>query len=447
MTTDVPFRAVAIALLCCTATLCGPLAGPTSATQQTSAAEMRADGCVSPRGQLPVTRGVSVPAGNATVNATVQRVNASTIRFTYSDIEPTDRGFAPRFSTSLGNAGVRVVAASGFSIDRGGTATLLTWDGATQRPTVTVRTTATRGGGMEYDEATIQPTWALLPLPGHSRIVNVSLTDDQPGVVGTQLILLGAHTVHRRARGCHEVVLYVPAAVTPAEPPAAILDSLLTADRHLDIGWRYDTVRVFAVGDPMRPGGRAYAHEAWVHAESRFQPRNHAGVRYPPEPPRANVWLHEYLHTRQRWAGDGRIAANASWLTEALPSYYMITETERQGRLWAVNETRQWRYFNRSFQLSNTRPLTTRTGPRAREVAYTKGAYVLAALDARIRHQTYGRKSLVDVFRRLNDQQRITHRSFRRAVVAVGGASMGPWVDRYVAGSELPNAPPPPPEV
>jgi predicted metalloprotease with PDZ domain len=75
---------------------------------------------------------------------------------------------------------------------------------------------------------------------------------------------------------------------------------------------------------------------------------------------------------------------------------------------------------------------------------YTRGAYIIAALDAEIQSQTGGEKSFDDLFKRLNEQEKITHTSFKRAVVEVGGDGMEPRIDRYVDGNETPPAPDPP---
>lgn len=345
--------------------------------------------------------------------------------------------------------GIRIQSSDGFRIDQDEYGATLVWNSSVAKPSVTFRTVQRPDTGV-FDSAgaAIQPEWALFPIPPHGYPTNVSIAKGQAGVVGDQLLLLGSHDVYERKSGCHDIRLFVPDAVETAEPPSEIISSLKATGQHLDIGWRYDTVRVFAVGDPIRLGGRAFTHEVWVHAGSRFDSPPPRRLRYPPKFDPPNVWAHEYVHTRQRWLAAADVSPDARWLTEAIPSYYMLSETERQGLMDAYNESRYWFWLNESLRLGDRRINLTKPDTYRRiQDDYTRGAYVLAALDAEIRDRTGGRKSLKDVFRRLNHQPEVNHSAFRAAVVEVGGKEMGPWVDRYVSGTEVPPAPTPPPEV
>jgi len=101
----------------------------------------------------------------------------------------------------------------------------------------------------------------------------------------------------------------------------------------------------------------------------------------------------------------------------------------------ACNETAYWTRLNKSLTFGeNSMELTERESYQSRSGDYTYGASVLAALDAKLREETNGERSLEDVLSQLNQQEQVTHASFRDTVVDVGGQQMGPWVDRYVAG-------------
>ncbi len=402
-----------------------------------------ADTCRTPTQDTLFSRGVNVPASEAAVNATVARINDTAVRFTYHDLDADEDGFGPGLPTWLYELGIRVKSAEGFQVDRTEFGAALVWNASVATPSVTFTTsTQPRSGSFDEAGAAIQPEWAFLPLPQHSRPTNVSLASGQPGVVGDQVLLLGEYTMYHRSVGCHDIELYIPDALDTVESPTAIADSLEATARNLNVGWRYDTVRVFGVGAPVRLGGRAFTHEVWVHVNSTFKPKPSRGIRYPPQLVPANVWVHEYVHTRERWAWNSSVSSDAQWLTEAMASYYMIAETERQGRMLAYNETLYWMQLNESLRFGDNRMnLTNRSTYQREQGAYTRGAFVLAALDAEIRSQTGGKKSLEDVFRRLNQQEEVTHSSFRRAVVAVGGEEMGPWVSRYVVGTAVPPAP------
>jgi predicted metalloprotease with PDZ domain len=125
----------------------------------------------------------------------------------------------------------------------------------------------------------------------------------------------------------------------------------------------------------------------------------------------------------------------------------MVSETERQDRMLALNETRYWLRLNRSLHFGTNRMnLTQPDTYRDQQGSYTRGAFILAALDQKLRSATHGEKSVEDVFHRLNQQDQVTHSSFRQTVVAVGGDDLGPWVDRYVSGTAVPPAPETPAE-
>ena len=285
--------------------------------------------CRSPSQDIPFSRAVSVPASDAAVNATVKRVNESAVRITYHDLESDERNFGPSLPTWVYELGIRVASADGFDVQRSQIATTLVWNSSVRTPSVTFITERQPNSEFEDIGAAIQSEWAFLPVPPHTHPTNVSVAAGQPGFVGEQVLLLGDYELYSRQVGCHEIQLYVPTALDTAEPPSAIVESMEAAARELRVGWRYETVRIFGVGSPIRVGGRAFTHEAWVHVNSTFRPRQTSGVWYPPQPTLANAWLHEYAHTRQRWVTNASVSSNAQWLTEAVPTYYMISETER----------------------------------------------------------------------------------------------------------------------
>lgn len=412
--------------------------GPVKATPQNPGTA-----CRNPVDDIPIGHGYSVPKSAADVNATVTRVNASTVRITYRDLGSDVRDFGPSIPTWLYEFGVRVRSAEGFRIHRSANSASMVWNSSVATPSVTVTTVDRRSpGGFDEAGASIQSLWGFLPILDHSHPTNISLASGQPGFVGDQVLLLGNYTVYRRSVGCHDIELYLPNALNTSESPTAIADSLRAAARNLNVGWRYETVRVFGVGRPIREGGRAFTHEVWVNVNSPFEPSRPKGLAYPPRLIPSNVWIHEYVHTRERWVSNSSVSIEASWLTEGIASYYMISETERQGRMQAYDEMLYWQRLNESLLGGPQRMnLTNRSTYQDVQGDYTRGAYVLAALDNEIRTRTGGRRSLEDVFYRLNQQEEVNQSSFRHAVVEVSGEDMGPWVDRYVAGTAVPPAP------
>ncbi len=401
--------------------------------------------CRSPAVDRPDGIGHTVPAANASVNVTVRRVGPEAVRYEYGDLDDAGPEFRPSVPPWLRDIGVRVHSARGFAVYRSPNGTRLVWNESVPDPRVTLVTTPSAGSG-DIDGAgvTITPEWAILPLLRHSAPTNVSLAADQEGVVGDRVLLLGEHRTVRREAECQEIRLHVPTAVETAEPPAAVAESLADASRDLDVGWRYRTVNVFGVGDPLT-GTRTVTHEAWVNARSAFDADVVPEIGYPPPPPRANDWLHAALHTRQRWHANGSIGAGAAWVAEAMPAYYQVTETARQGRRSVCGVEVTWRRLNRSLHRGpgsvNLTSPATYEGSRAQ---YTKGAYVLAALDHELRLRTVGLRSLEDVVARLNDRENLTAAAVETAVVATGGSGMRAWLDRYVSGTAIPPEPAPP---
>lgn len=420
-------------------------AGPGSVVG--GAAAQSESSCRAVEQDIPIGRAVNAPASEADVNVTVQQVSATGIRFTYHDLDEEERGSGPFLPTWMYELGVRVESVNGFEVRRTAVSTDLLWDGSVDTPSVTFTASPEyNSGGFDRAGAAVQPGWAFLPIPDHGLATNVTMADGEAGVVGDQVLLVGEHETYRRSDGCHDIELYIPSALETAEPPEEIADSLVETARSLEVGHRYDTVRVFGVGSPVRTGGRAFTHEVWVHVNSSFKPKQPNGIRFPPRPVVANAWVHEYTHTRQRWVTNGSTAANASWLTEAFATYYMVEETERQGRMLAYNETNYWWQLNQTLYDRQGVRLTDRSTWVSSQTPYVQGAYVLATLDEKIRAETSGERSLEDVFQRLNGQERVTAASFSQAVIAVGGEEMRPWLNQYVAGGEIPDAPPVPAE-
>lgn len=204
---------------------------------------------------------------------------------------------------------------------------------------------------------------------------------------------------------------------TQLEPSEDALASALgdAADR-LEVGDRGDEVLLFALGGPVRRGGESFPvhDEYWVNANSNLDDPN-------------NVWLHEYVHTRQ----DFVLADDMRWFREASAEYYAARLAYEQGRI------------DRSAMqthLDGDARRATLTAPASWDdphVPYTKGARVLALVDRKIKLSTDGERSLEDVFRRLNAHEgAVTYDDFTDAVAVVAGHRMDGWLDRYVDGSE-----------
>lgn len=240
------------------------------------------------------------------------------------------------------------------------------------------------------------------------------LTDTQRGVYGDRYALVGDRTeINHQANG-QQFRIAAPAGTAFGADIEDVQSSLTAASRQLQVGDRDSDVLLFALPDPARRGGESVParDEAWLNAGSAVNDPN-------------NVWVHEYVHTRQSF----QLESDMRWFREASAEYFAARLTYEQGRI-----TRQ-ELFEHFGGESHGQRLTTPSEWANRRVPYTKGPRVLAVLDRNIRQSTNGQQSLEDVFRRMNHHDGpVSYADFRDMVAAVAGHRMDAWLDRYVAG-------------
>ncbi|AQL41372.1 hypothetical protein BV210_00975 [Halorientalis sp. IM1011] len=363
--------------------------------------------------------------GGPPVTATVERVGATgalDYELAFDDLSTYDR-----VSVVVGRDAT-VTATDGMSATvRDGRTWLRPEDGdeATVRVRTTVSATDRSGSDGEFFAAEgwllgrvplVELRWAAddgridrRRLLGNVRGRSASVT------AGDRYALVGEHhqTTVTAAGGEIRIVRPVNTELGPdaTDLTAALADA---ADR-LDVGDRGDDVLLFALGSPVRRGGESFPvdDEGWINADTRLDDPN-------------SVWLHEYVHTRQ----DFRLAADMRWFREASAEYYAARLAHEQGRIdRAAMEA----------HLDGEPKAAALTDPGSWDdphVPYTKGARVLALVDRNIRLSTDGKRSLEDVFRRLNTHDGlVTYADFKDAVAAVTGHRMDGWLDRYVDGT------------
>jgi len=258
----------------------------------------------------------------------------------------------------------------------------------------------------------------------HPDAPHVDLRTQGPGIVGTDFAFLGPATVHTRATVDGTVELVVPAGVTPTADPRAVLDVVERAATRLGDGAGPVDARVFVVPEDGDARGGTYlsSDESWITASARLDTAD-------------NTWLHEYLHTRQRFDLGPRMR----WFREASAEYLaarLATDLD------LVSTTALQTYL-----LRQSGPPSRLTDPGTWPddgTPYDRGARVLAALDRQIRDRTEGRHSLATVFRRLNAYDgTVTYPVFVTTVTDVAGADLGPWLDHHVAGATPVRTAPP----
>ncbi|PSP72772.1 hypothetical protein BRC86_11845 [Halobacteriales archaeon QS_3_64_16] len=326
----------------------------------------------------------------------------------------------------------------------------LCWDESTSEPTFSVRYDLER-----YTEAStgiLNDSVAFVPAP---RLYTVWRTSedrrtaplfakrryDAYDVAGERTVLANAMVFHGPHAEYERVTedgttfrLVVPEGTRLGPSRERLFDALSSASRDLDIGGTDREVIVVALAGRSRAStvglaGATVGNAYWARAGSSL-----SSVQ--------NVWLHEYVHTRQRFADRGRAM---EWFVEASAEYYAARLAYELDLVSGLEY--EWRFTSHRVSASESTLAEPATWERP-TVPYRKGTLVLAALDTEIRNRTDGEHTLKDVFRRLNrDDRRLTYPRFVATVVAVSDApELEEWVDRYVKGSPTPQYEPREPE-
>ncbi len=247
------------------------------------------------------------------------------------------------------------------------------------------------------------------------------------GYAADPLAYLGPHRTTPVTAADERTTLVV---ATPPDPDVGPAKSFLrVAPGRFDFGVRRDETTAFVIPARERErrrqlAGATSATSFWVGSDAVAMETT------------GTAFSHEYVHTRLGVVGEG----SAAWLTEGSADYF--------GRTFALNAgAGEYVQFRERLAASRYDPdrtavtLADRSTWRGTLANYRKGAHVLAALDGEIRDRTDGEHTLTDVFAARAGDPFESHADFRRTVVSVTGADLGPWLDRYAAGDDLPPLP------
>lgn len=235
------------------------------------------------------------------------------------------------------------------------------------------------------------------------------------GYVGSGYVYLGAHERTSFDAAGETVTVVEPAAAGPLDR-AELRATVTAVAEGLDVGATGDGVTAFLAPPGLRPGGRTVAADFWVS----------------PDPP-ADLPPHEYVHTRQDFqAGNGM-----RWVVEASAEYYGLRAALAADAL----DDDDFRDVLTTVESGGT--LTSFVvGWDSFDTPYDKGSLVLAALDARIRAESDGERTLQYVFAKMNAHDGpVTLTDFRGFVAEAAGEPQDDWIDRHVAGPETPALP------
>lgn len=228
-----------------------------------------------------------------------------------------------------------------------------------------------------------------------------------PGAAGAELVYLGEVATFERTAHNQTVELVVPERTTMVSSPIAVLDSLTNASNALRIGDRDERVFVVAAPSTAVPWGVAGFQlgdsDMWIQSDRRLSSAN-------------NVWLHEYVHTRQSFAPT----RETRWLTEGMATYYAAALTLEQDRIDFASFRSRLSLGTRSVYddvaLADPDSWTANAN-------YNKGGLVAGQIDRRIRAETDRNRTFQDVARGLNGRQEaVTQAQFLAEVEAAGGA-------------------------
>ncbi|QDX41082.1 PGF-CTERM sorting domain-containing protein [Salarchaeum sp. JOR-1] len=398
--------------------------------------------------------GGAAAASNATQQSTGDLVRTTTLRLTPDD--PGAVAAVVEYDTPSNLASLAVRARSGTVVSTDGfteTENGLQWDEDTENPsfTLSVEVNQTISGSRALPgdvHATPRPdaaqesggysfvdvgSWAILPVPQFSSqwtwygSGSVTLSSDVTvageGAVGGTIAYLGPGATYSATGSGQEFRLVVPAAASLAESPDEILASLTNASAFLQVGARDEHVLTVAAPTSVNwgPAGLEYGgSDSWVLADSRLDT---AG----------NVWLHEYVHTRQ----DFSTTSATQWVTEATAEYYAALLTLQQDRIgfdaFADHLRRGTRSPYASAVLANPYTWTYAN--------YVKGPLVYGNVDRAIRLASDGEHTAEDVLGRLNvdTDGRVTQSEFLSAVAAAGSDDVASYAQRYTQTPAVPD--------
>jgi hypothetical protein len=309
------------------------------------------------------------------------------------------------------------------------------WTGGDHTPTLTydlpVNRTVTRGTGSGDVTGYLYAdtgAWALLPAPslglsysgvGDRASVERSVVVAGEGATGGQIVYLGPVREYTARVDGQRIRLVVPEDAELAEPPREVLDTLATAAERVRFGER--DPEVFFVAAPssvawVTTGLQRGPDDAWVRDVQRLDTPD-------------NVWVHEYVHTRQQFTTD----AETRWTTEGMADYYAALLALEAGH---IDYDRFRRHLDLGRRASYDDVVLAEPGTwQGTQANYRKGALAMAALDRQLR--LAGDATMQDVVARTNDG-RLTQTAFLEAVEAVGDDDVRVYAREHTETSTTP---------
>jgi len=311
------------------------------------------------------------------------------------------------------------------------------WDGETPGPTLEYRMPGNRTidrsgpiGGPGTLLFVDVGEWGLVSRPPVSHSWEsvggaefVTTRRAERGAVGDRIAFLGPHEEFTHTAHGQRFRLIVPEQAALAEEPRELFAALGEAADRLRVGDR--DREVFLVAAPTAKvdwgvrGLQTGPADVWVRDVERLDR---------PE----NVWVHEYVHTRQGYDADRSLR----WFTEGTAVYYaalVALEADRiefdafRDRLRAGTDSR----FSEAVL---SRPSTWNGAAN-----YHVGGLVAGDLDRRIRLATDSGATFQEVFRRLNDRGDADADAFQAALRRTAGDGVAATGERHTTTTDRPS--------
>ncbi|PAU83321.1 hypothetical protein CK500_11055 [Halorubrum salipaludis] len=310
--------------------------------------------------------------------------------------------------TLLSVADGGAVEADGFepADDDGSEGSVWEWDGETADPSLTYATEANdtvEGEGPLAVDGTYRfvdaGEWALVRTPrvgaawsytgeyeGQVRLDRETVVAGE-GVASRSMAFLGPHEEHVREAAGQRYRLIVPDAAEPVATPDEVFGVFADASTALQVGAR--GAEVVAIAAPTGEVSWAVRGLQTGDADLWVRDEEPAGTA-------ADVWTHEYVHTRQAY----RTESSGRWITEASATHYAALFALQRGAA-------DFDEFEATLARGEREPdaSSVLADPNTWEgnADYTKGALVAGEIDRRLRAETDGAASLATVLRELNE--------------------------------------------
>lgn len=334
--------------------------------------------------------------------------------------------------------GVRVVSTDGFERDGG----RLVWDGETPNPSFVSEVNL---DAIPRDQWTLAtgPDWAqvnerhletpvLATIAGTRSRFTGEVTIEGPGAKAGTYLWFGTVEQYTNPTSSGSVTLVVPHAVDLRVGTTELDDGAGTVDGGLYGGGNHTIVlHALTLAAEHTPSEHENptilvvpkeVQSGWTGGQA-----DRSGGAVVTWNSDLKTFLHEYVHTTQHFHRQ-----NVDWVVEG-GADFVAYEILRANGFITYDE-----YHNRVTTTNDRGVLANGAGYKN----YVKGAMVLAALDARIRDRTDGKRSVDDVMRRLNDYDGVVTNEVVFDVVAeVSDEETADWLRPFVLTSAAPTVP------